>query len=143
MAYTMHMNTVLSSAEDIFVREMILHGNKETAIREAFPRMIRECIPDAIKYMMEDPDVRRRIDAGILYYYKDFLDNIAIPEVPEVSLAERRKLLQQIILRKRKYPQYIRTDEGLRMIMVKPLPQQVSDAVYMERELKYAGMRYA
>lgn len=130
------MKQLPSSTEDIFVREMILHGRKEQAIRAAFPRMLPEFIPDAIVYMMQNPEVRRRIDAGIAYFYKDYLKYADIPEVPEVSIHEKRELLQQIILRRRKHPQYIRTKDGLRMIMVQPLAEEVSDAVYMERELK-------
>lgn len=130
------MKTVPSSTEDIFVREMILHGNKERAVRAAFPRMLPECIPAAIQYMMENPDVRHRIDGGIFCFYKDFFPQLDLPDIEPVTIEEKRELLHRIILRRRKHPQYIRTEEGLRMIMVQPLPEEVSDAVYMEQELK-------
>ncbi len=125
------MKHVPSSTEDIFVREMILHGNKERAVRAAYPRMLPECFPAAIQYMMSNPEVRRRIDAGILYYYKDCFPQLDVPEVQPVSIEEKRALLEQIILRKRKRPLYVRTEEGLRMIMVQPSAQEVSDAAYM------------
>lgn len=130
------MKQLPSSTEDIFVREMILHGKPELAVRAAFPRMLPEFIPAAIEYMMENPEVRRRIDAGIIYFYRDYLKNVEVPEVQEISIAQKRELLHRIILRKRKHPQYIRTEEGLRMIMVQPSAEEVSDAVFMERELK-------
>lgn len=123
------MQQLPSSTEDIFVREMILHGRKEAAIRAAFPRMLPEFIPVAIEYMMEDPDVRRRIDAGIVYFYREFLKGLNIPEPEEVPVAERKELLEKIILRKRMHPQYIRTEDGLRMIMVRPGDAEVTDAV--------------
>lgn len=110
---------------------MILHGNKERAVRAAYPRMLPECFPAAIQYMMSNPEVRRRIDAGILYFYKDCFPQLDVPEVQPISIEEKRALLEQIILRKRKRPQYVRTEEGLRMIMVQPSAQEVSDAAYM------------
>ncbi len=124
------------SAEDIYVREMILHGKKDIAIRAAYPRMLPEFYPEAIEYMMQNPDVRRRIDAGIVYFYKEYLQDVTIPDMPELSIREKRELLHEIILRKRKRPVYIRTEEGLRMIMTDVLPEEVSDAVMMEQQLK-------
>lgn len=130
------MSNLPSSTEDIFVREMILHGNKDLAIRAAFPRMVPECIPAAIAYMMENPEVTHRIDAGILYYYKGLVPGTLKAEMKPVTLAEKRELLRRIILRQRKRPVYVLTDEGLRMIMATSLPEEVSDAVYMEHELR-------
>ncbi|OSZ79130.1 hypothetical protein CAP35_13015 [Chitinophagaceae bacterium IBVUCB1] len=129
------MKTIPSSTEDIFVREMILHGNKERAARAAFPRMLPECIPAAIQYMMDNPEVRHRIDAGILYYYKDYFPHINVPDMQPITADEKRTLLQRIVLRTYKQPRYIRTEDGLRMIMVQPDNQAVSDAAYMLEDL--------
>ncbi len=130
------MSNLPSSTEDIFVREMILHGNKDQAIRAAFPRMVPECIPAAIEYMMENPEVKHRIDAGILYYYKGFVPGTLKAEMEPITLEEKQELLRKIILRQRKRPVYIMTEEGLRMIMATSLPEEVSDAVCMVNELK-------
>jgi hypothetical protein len=129
------MQQLPSSTEDIFVREMILHGKKELAVRMAFPRMLPECIPAAIEYMMQDPDVRRRIDAGIVHFYRDFFEGLNFPEPEEVPVSKRKELLEQIILRKRMHPEYIRTEDGLRMIMVRPTAEQITDAVFAVNSL--------
>ena len=134
------MNNLPSSTEDIFVREMIVHGNKERAIRAAFPRMVPEFIPAAIEYMMENPEIRHRIDAGILYFYKGLVSGTLKAEMEPVSLSEKRELLHKIILRRRRHPAYVRTDEGLRMVMVSATSEEVNDAVRMERELRSQQM---
>ena len=103
------MNNLPSSTEDIFVREMIVHGNKERAIRAAFPRMVPEFIHTAIEYMMENPEIRHRIDAGILYFYKGLVSGTLKAEMEPVSLSEKRELLHKIILRRRRHPAYVRT----------------------------------
>lgn len=129
------MKNLLSSSEDIFVREMILHGNKERAVRAAFPRMVPEFIVAAIEYMMENPEIRHRIDAGILYYYKGLVRGTMKAEVQPVTVEEKRELLRKIILRRRRHPLYVRTEEGLRMVMAGTTTEEVSDAVYMVAEL--------
>jgi hypothetical protein len=120
-----------SGTEDVFVREMILHGRPLRAIKAAFPLMQNEYLHDAVDHMMSDPDIKRRIDAGILYYYKDCFDNIEIPELAPLTLQEQRDFLFKIISGKRKYPVYIRTERGLNVIMAKPEPAIVNDALYM------------
>lgn len=119
---------------------MIVHGNKERAIRAAFPRMVPEFIHTAIEYMMENPEIRHRIDAGILYFYKGLVSGTLKAEMEPVSLSEKRELLHKIILRRRRHPAYVRTEEGLRMVMVSTTSEEVNDAVRMERELRSQQM---
>lgn len=125
-----------SGTEDVFVREMILHGRPLRAIKTAFPLMQEAYIADAIDYMMSDPDIRRRINAGILCYYKDFFDNIEIPALAPLTLREQRDFLFKIITGKRKYPAYLRAEDGLSMIMTSPEPAIVNDALYMDSLLE-------
>ncbi|MBS1771498.1 MAG: hypothetical protein JST82_01470 [Bacteroidetes bacterium] len=124
------------TTEDIFVREMILHGKPERAIKEAFPRLIEEYTADAIAYMMDNPEVRHRIDAGIVYFYRDYVNGIRVPEIAPVTLEERKELLLKIIRRERKNPKYILTKDGLGMIMVKPELDEVNEALKVYYELQ-------
>lgn len=125
-----------TSTEDLFVREMILHGRPERACQEAFPHMAPEYVADAIAYMMDDPEVRARIEAGIIYFYRDHLNNIEIPPIKEVSIAERRALLKKIIAGERKHPSYVRNGDVLQMIMLPPTEEEVRDAIRMDKELE-------
>lgn len=130
------MKKLLSSTEDVFVREMILHGRQEAACRTAFPQLLPQYIAEAIAYMMDNPEVRNRIDAGIIYFYKDYVKNVEIPEIKQVTVAERRSLLKKIMTGVRKYPQYVREGDNLHIIMVPPTEAEIQDAQRMDKELE-------
>lgn len=130
------MKKIPSTTEDIFVREMILHGKPVAAAKMAFPKMQDYYLKDAIAYMMADPEIRHRIDAGILYFYKDCFEDIEISEIAPVTTEEQQEFLYKIIRGERKYPMYVRTEQGLAMIMTQPEPAIVNDALYMAELLE-------
>lgn len=126
--YHMH---VPASHEDVFVREMLIHGRPERAARAAFPYMLTEYIPDAVIYMMENPEITRRIDAGFLYMYRDYAGNIEIPKVAPITDEDRIGILKRITSRMRKRPQYIRDGHCLAQIMIPYTEDEINAAENM------------
>ncbi len=128
----------LSSQEAIFVKAMILHGNKLWAVRAAFPRLEEGFEQEAITYMMQNPEVPRHIDAGVLYMFRQIVKHTVVPEPKPLDTADKKAMLQMIIEGKRETPVYIATAEGLRMIFVKPGEEDIKDARKMLKELQGA-----
>lgn len=125
-----------SSHEDIFIREVLIHGNLKRACREAFPYMLAPFIPEAIKYMMDNPEIVQRINAGFIYMYREVLPEGEVPDLPPISIEQKRAFLQKIISGERRKPKYIRNEVGLAMVMVPYSIEEVDDAIAMDRELQ-------
>lgn len=128
----------LSANEAIFVRGMILYGNKLAAVREAYPRLEKGFEQAAIKYLMQNPEVPRHIDAGILYMYRSMIPGTSIPGPAPLTMADKMQMLRLIIEGERETPTYIVTKQGLRLIFTEPPEQDVEDAKAMLKELQLA-----
>lgn len=126
----------LSSQEAIFAKQMILHGNKERAVRAAFPHLKKGFATTAIKYIMQNPEVQRHIDAGILYIYRHLVTDRIIAEPLELTIDEQAQLLKLIIFGKRLSPRYVATKgEGLQTVFVPPTRDELNDAKWMLAEI--------
>lgn len=124
-----------ASHEEIFIREILIHGNKERACRAAFPYMLSEFIPEAIKYMLDNPEIRQRIEAGFIYMYREVVKDCEIPDLPPISTEEKQKFLMKIISGERRKPVYTKTTKGLAMMMAPFSQEEVDDAIDMYHEL--------
>ena len=128
----------LSVHEEAFVKAMILHGNRQRAVREAFPRLETGFEQAALAYMMQNPEIARHIEAGIMYLYREVVSDMKIPAPKPLTIGEKKALLEMIITGERETPAYIATAEGLRVIFVKPGEDDMLDAKRMLRELVQA-----
>lgn len=124
-----------ASHEEIFIREILIHGNKERACRAAFPYMLSEYVPEAIKYMLDNPEILQRIEAGFIYMYREVIKDCEIPDLPPVSIEEKQKFLRRIISGERRKPVYIKLPQRLAMIMAPCSQDEVDDAIHMYHEL--------
>lgn len=109
----------LSSCEAIFVKAVILHGNKLWAVRQAFPRLEKGFEQAAITYMMQNPEIPRHIDAGVLYMFRQIVKHTEVPVPKPMDIWDKMALLQMVIDGKRETPVDIVTKDGLRTIFVK------------------------
>ncbi|MEZ5017009.1 MAG: hypothetical protein R2800_08140 [Flavipsychrobacter sp.] len=124
----------LTSQEAIYVKEVILHGNKLRAVRKSFPLIKEAQLQDAIIYMEQNPLVARHIEAGILYIYKDLLKRSKkiIPEPQPLTTEEQRQLLQLVIAGERKVLHQEKTEHGLlQTVLVPPNYQEVEEAKWL------------
>lgn len=128
----------LSFNEAIFVRYMILHGNKLWAVREAYPRIEKGFEQAAIRHLMQNPEVSRNIEAGVLYMFRQIVRHTTVPEPKPLTVEDKKKLLEMIITGERETPTYIVTAQGLKLIFVEPGENDVADAKRMLDELKEA-----
>lgn len=125
----------LSSCESIFVKAVILHGNKLWAVKDAFPRLEDGFEQAAITYMMQNPLVPRHIDAGVLYMFRQIVEHTEVPVPKPLDINDKIALLQMVIDGVRETPVDIVTKEGLRTIFVKPGEEEVEDACKMQKML--------
>lgn len=126
----------LNSQEAIFAKQMILHRNKVRAVRAAFPHLKKEYTDIAIKYMMQNPEVQRHIDAGILYIYRDIVKDRIIAEPQPLTIDEQIALLKMIIFGKRLSPRFIASKtDGLQTVFVPPTKEELADAKWMLAEI--------
>ena len=125
----------LAGSEAVFAKAMILHGNKMRAIKEAYPRLEEGFEQAALRYMMQNPEIQKHIDAGILYMYRDIIKEGPVPDLIEMTMEEKRQLLQLVIDGKREKPEYIITKEGLKIIFTEPSEEDVANARQMLRHL--------
>ncbi|MCB9047213.1 MAG: hypothetical protein H6550_13855 [Chitinophagales bacterium] len=128
----------LSSTEAEFVRRMILHGNKLWAVRSAFPKLEKGFEDAAIRYMMQNPEVTRHIDAGVLYMFRQIVKHTDIPVPQPLTVQDKMDMLRLIINGERETPTYIVTAEGLRVIFVEPMEDEIDDSRKMLKELQRA-----
>lgn len=128
----------LTASEAIFVHAVIIHGNKLWAVREAFPRLEKDFEQAAIRYLMQNPEVPRHIDAGVLYMYRQIVKHTTVPEPQPLTVADKQVLLRMIISGERETPTYIVTADGLKMILAEPSVQEVEEAKRMLNELDEA-----
>ena len=126
----------LTSCEAIFVKAVILHGNKLWAVKQAFPRLEEGFEQAAITYMMQNPLVPRHIDAGILYMFRQIVKHTDVPVPQPLDINDKMTLLQLVIDGKRESPVDIVTKEGLRTIFVKPGEEEIEDARRMLRVMQ-------
>ncbi len=119
------------SHEDIFVREMLIHRRPLWACKAAFPYMLPEYYVEAVGYMMENPEIQYRIDAGFLYMYRHVARNVDIPELKELTDKDRKGMLERVADGKHTRPQYVRTEEGLHMIMAPYTDTEIEEAKEM------------
>lgn len=131
----------LTASEAIFVRAVIIHGNKLWAVREAFPRLEKGFEQAAIQHLMQNPEVPRHIDAGILYMYRSIVKHTAVQEPQPLTTADKQAMLRMIISGERETPTYIVTAEGLKMILTEPSVQEVEEAKRMLKELDEAEQK--
>lgn len=126
----------LSSQEAIYAKQMILHGNSVRAVKEAFPYLKKEFVDVAIRYMTQNPEVQRHIDAGILYIYRHLVTDRIIAEPRPLSIDEQAQLLKLIIYGKRLSPRYVASkDDGLQTVFVPPSKDELADAKWMLAEI--------
>lgn len=125
----------LTSCEAIFVKAVILHGNKLWAVKEAFPRLEEGFEQAAITYMMQNPLVPRHIDAGVLYMFRQIVRHTEVPVPMPLDINDKVALLQMVIDGIRETPVDIVTNEGLRTIFVKPGEEEIEDARKMQKML--------
>lgn len=125
----------LTTQEAIFVKEMVLHGNRDRAIRAAFPRLEEQSKQAALQYMLDNPFIRRHIDAGILYIYRHVIPDVEVNEPVPLSIDEKKSMLAKIISGEREKPEYVSTAEGLKVIFVLPDEEEIADAKHMLQEL--------
>lgn len=128
----------LSSYEAIFVKAVILHGNKLWAVKQAFPRLEAGFEQAAITYMMQNPEVPRHIDAGVLYMFRQIVKHRDVPVPKPLDIDDKMALLQMVIDGRRETAVDIVTREGLRTIFVKPGEEEIEDARKMLKELQDA-----
>lgn len=128
----------LSLNEAIFVKAMILHGNKESALKQAFPRLQKGFEKAAIRHMMQNPEIQRHINAGILYVYRDIAGKANVAEPQPLTIEDKMELLRMVIAGERETPKYIVTAQGLKMIFAEPSEQEVREAKIMLKELRLA-----
>lgn len=124
----------LTSHEAIYVKEMILHGNKQRAVRKSLPLIKETHIPDAIEHMEQNPLVGRHIEAGISYIYRNLLKHKKkIIRAPKpLSTEEQRQLLQLVIAGQRKTIQEEKAEHGLlQTVLVSPNYQEVEEAKWL------------
>lgn len=114
--------------EQLFVKEVVLHGDKHRAIKEAIPLLSAEYIGEGIEYMMQNPEVQRHIDAGILYIYKEVIPDVKIEEPAPLSFKDKEAMLQLIIAGARKMIRYIKRANGLEIILTPPDDQEIATA---------------
>ena len=122
----------------LFVKNVILHGNKLWAVREAYPRIEKGFEQAGIRHMMQNPEVPKHIDAGVLYMFRQIVRHTDVPVPKPLTTEEKKRLLEMIINGERETPTYIKTDEGLKLIFVEPGEEEVEDAKRMLRELTEA-----
>jgi hypothetical protein len=125
----------LTSCEALFVKAVILHGNKLWAVKQAFPRLEEGFEQAAITYMMQNPLVPRHIDAGVLYMFRQIVKHTEVPVPKPLDVNDKIALLQMVIDGIRETPVDIVTKEGLRTIFVKPGEEEVEDARKMLKML--------
>lgn len=118
----------LTTCEAIFVKAVILHGNKLWAVKQAFPRLEEGFERAAITYMMQNPEVPRHIDAGVLYMFRQIVKHTEVPVPQPLDSNDKRILLQMVIDSKRETPVDIVTKDGLKTIFVKPGEEEIEDA---------------
>mgnify|MGYP001372803972 CR=1 FL=1 len=123
----------LTSCEALFVKAVILHGNKLWAVKQAFPRLEEGFEQAAITYMMQNPLVPRHIDAGVLYMFRQIVKHTEVPVPKPLDVNDKIALLQMVIDGIRETPVDIVTKEGLRTIFVKPGEEEVEDARKMQK----------
>lgn len=126
----------LTSSEAIFVKAVILHGNKLWAVKEAFPRLEEGFEQNAITYMMQNPEVPRHIDAGVLYMFRQIVRHTEVPVPQPLDINDKKTLLQMIIDGVRESPVDIVTKEGLRTIFAKAGEEEIAYARKMLKELE-------
>lgn len=114
--------------EQLFVKEVVLHGDKHRAIKEAIPLLSAEYIGEGIEYMMQNPEVQRHIDAGILYIYKEVIPDVKIEEPAPLSFKDKEAMLQLIIAGARKMIRYIKRANSLEIILTPPDDQEIATA---------------
>lgn len=112
----------LASPEAIYVREVILHRNKQRAARKSFPLIKEEQIAEVITYMEQNPLIERHIQAGILYIYRELLKGTKkiIREPRPLTAAEQRQLLQLVISGERKLLKEVPTEYGIMQTVLVP-----------------------
>ena len=125
----------LAGSEAIFAKAMILHGNKLRAIKEAYPRLEEGFEQAALRYMMQNPEVQKHIEAGILYLYRDVIKQGPRPELEEMTAEEKQLLLQLVIDGKREKPAHIITKDGLKTIFTEPSEEEIAIARQMLQQL--------
>lgn len=128
----------LSGSEAIFVKAMILHGNKDRAVREAYPRLEEGFEQAAMRYLMQNPEITNHINAGILYVYRNMIADTAVPQPRPLTVDDKINLLRMVVNGQRETPTYIVTPKGLRVIFSYPSEAEVKEAKYMLRELQEA-----
>ncbi len=125
----------LTSCEALFVKAVILHGNKLWAAKQAFPRLEEGFEQAAITYMMQNPLVPRHIDAGVLYMFRQIVRHTEVPVPKPLDINDKMALLQMVIDGIRETPVDIVTNEGLRTIFVKPGEEEIEEARKMQKML--------
>ncbi len=128
----------LSSSEAEFVKCMILHGNKLWAVKAAYPRLEKGFEQVAIKYMLQNPEVKAHIDAGVLYMFRQIVKHTDVPVPKPLTVQDKMNILKLIISGEREVPTNIVTSEGLRMIFTEPSEVEVINAKRMLDELQRA-----
>ena len=131
----------LTAQETAFVRTMILQGNKRYAVRAAFPKLEEGFEDAAYTYMMQNPEVPRHIDAGVLYMFKEIVTHTEVPAPQPLTYKDKRDFLQLIVRGEREVPKYIVTKEGLRIIFVEPSEEEVREAEHMLIALQEAEQK--
>lgn len=126
----------LSSNEAVFVKCMILQGNKLWAIRNAYPRLEKGFEEAGIRHMYQNPEVQRHIDAGVLYMFRDIVKHTEVPIPAPLSTEDKIDMLELVIKGEREHPAYIATKDGLKIIFVEPDEEEVAEAKRMLRQLK-------
>lgn len=110
----------LTKQEATFVKWVILQGDKLKAIKEAYPKLEEGDEPEAIRHIMQNPEVQRHIDAGVLYMFKDIVTHTLVKEPAPLSFDEQCELLRLTINGERSEAKYVVTANGLRMKFVPP-----------------------
>lgn len=110
----------LTKQEATFVKWVVLQGDKLKAIKEAYPKLEEGDEQEAIRHIMQNPEVQRHIDAGVLYMFKDIVTHAIVKEPEPLSFDEQCELLRLTINGERSEAKYVVTQEGLRIKFVPP-----------------------
>lgn len=125
---------------EIFVREMIRHGNKTQAYLAAFPNATGEALRTAATRLLNKPHIRQAINS-ILQPIREKaaaeLENAASQRIKEeiCSLQQRREVLAKIILGKMQVKKHIRLKDNIQEVYDDVSPYAIIRAIDLDSKL--------
>lgn len=125
---------------EIFVREMIRHGNKTQAYLAAYPDATGEALRTAATRLLNKPHIQQAINCVLQPIREKAaaeLENAASQRIKEeiCSLQQRREVLAKIILGKMQVKKHIRLKDSIHEVYDDATPAAIIRAIDLDSKL--------